>query len=159
VSVVAWDGRTLAADRQSTNHGNRSEVQKLWRAANPLTALAVTGGIAEGLAMVEWYKAGADPASYPAFQNDSGRWTRLIVVTETELLEYEQPSTPIRWRRQDKRAWGSGRDYAIGAMAAGASAREAVEITNAHCTETGFGVSTFAFPATKGAKARLVKRS
>ena len=40
-------------------------------------------------------------------------------------------------------AFGCGGDIAIGAMAAGASAEEAVEIANIHHVECGLGVDVF----------------
>jgi len=40
-------------------------------------------------------------------------------------------------------AWGSGRDYAMGAMEMGADARRAVEVTNVHSTDCGFGVEAY----------------
>ena len=143
MSVVAWDGKTLAADRQSTNHGHKAICRKLWVVGD--SAIAVTGSIAEGLAMKAWFEAGADPAEYPGFQGDKERWCRLIVVTADALLEYEQPCTPVPWPRDKPMAWGSGRDFALGAMTAGADAIVAVEITNSLSTETGFGVDAWSF--------------
>ena len=40
-------------------------------------------------------------------------------------------------------AWGSGRDFAMGAMQVGVDAVEAVRVANRHCVSCGNGIDHF----------------
>lgn len=93
-----------------------------------------------GQIMANWYEAGADLEKYPICQRDKDDWSRLIVVKPRGLVVvYEQ--WPTGFHPEDKfLAFGSGRDYAMGAMAMGADARRAVEIASHFCTSCGMGV-------------------
>jgi hypothetical protein len=139
VSIVAWDGKVLAADKQATNSGMKILSTKLWNLTNGIT-LAVAGGLPSGLAMKEWFVAGADPAKWPASQGTDD-WARLIVFDGVGLHTYEQICVPIR-AMGDFEAWGSGRDFAMGAMAMGATAEKAVEIASSFSVDCGMGIDT-----------------
>jgi len=142
VSVVAWDGKTLAADRMAGNSGLCFAASKITRLDDG-TLLAITGTIGTAQAMIEWYRDGADPAKYPKWQEIKDKWSRLIVVApDAQVRCYEQFPfpTPLLQRTM---AWGAGQDFAMGAMAAGADARRAVEITIDLCDSCGLGVDAF----------------
>lgn len=142
MSTVAWDGKVLAADRQATNYDCAQPCSKIKRLKDG-TILAVTGGYAEGLLMMQWYEDGGKPFEYPKFQEDKDDWCRLIAVSPSgEIFEYERRPIGMRFP-SGPRAWGSGRDYALGAMAAGASAIQAVEIACRFDINSGCGVESF----------------
>lgn len=134
MSIVAWDGKTLASDRQATMAEMRRPVTKIWRLESG-ELVGITGLECGGREMAVWYENGADPAKYPPLQATPD-WVRLVVVTKRrKIIEYEQRPVPIEMRERFM-AWGSGRDYAMGAMAAGADALTAVKIAtrfNAFC--------------------------
>src|SRR6185503_13075151 len=138
MSIVVFDGKTLAADCLAVNSGLRMKVNKIFREPNG-TLLAFTGQLDAGLIMVKWFQDGADLACYPPFQAKED-WTRLIVVHPTgEVVVYEQH--PVGYREERSyAAWGCGRDFAMGALAMGADARRAVEITNELSEGCGFGI-------------------
>lgn len=98
------------------------------------------GGYENGLAVAKWYEDGADPDRWPDSQSDKNDWASLVVfkpdgsVIEFERLPIAQPVMETFF------AWGTGRELAIGAMAAGADAREAVCIVNRYSTTCGIGV-------------------
>lgn len=138
ISVVAWDGKTLAADKQATCAGLRFKTTKIRRLSTG-EVLAWTGGIEYGAMIAQWYELGADPEKWPKFQADKENWSRLIVATASGVRVYEQQ--PIAFVVEDEfQAWGAGRDFALGAMWMGASARQAVEITCRFSTDCGCGV-------------------
>lgn len=116
MTCVAWDGKVLAADRQSTCGEVRSLTCKIKSAHTSLgfVALAWTGTEASGLAMMEWYLAGADPAKFPESQKGED-WSRLIVATKDGAFFYETAPQAIKVL-EPYYAWGSGRDHALGAM-------------------------------------------
>lgn len=137
MTVIAWDGRTLAADRQATNAECRREVKKIYRLKSG--ELASFCGLEAGAReLLSWYEDGADPAKYPPLQATQD-WVRLIVVTRKGVFEYEQ--RPVKQPLKEKFfAWGSGRDFALGAMAAGATAKQAVLIASRYSVGCGMGV-------------------
>lgn len=139
MSVIAWDGTTLAADRQSTMADMRRVVRKIWRLKSGELA-GITGNEGIGLELVKWYESGADPTKYPPMQATAD-WGRLTVITLTGAMDYEQRPWPIKYREKFA-AWGSGRDYAIGAMAFGASAVQAVKIASRYNALCGLGIDT-----------------
>jgi len=145
MTVVAWDGKTLAVDQQGTNNGYKFKIEKLHLI--PGGAATFTGEVDKGLVLLDWYVKGADPAKYPAFQATDA-WSRLIVCLDTcDVLAFEQHPVSQDYSRLPFTAWGAGRDFAIGAMAQYADARRAVEIANEHSDSCGFGVSTWTRPA------------
>lgn len=142
MSVVAWDGKTLAADRQCTNAGMRYVCTKMRQLSNGVV-LAVTGCMDSGLMMMRWFEEGADRDNWPDPQTDKEHWSRLIVLYPNgDLWQYERCPVPERIIAAPL-AWGAGQDYAMGAMAMGADARRAVEIANTYCEGCGFGVEAF----------------
>lgn len=138
MSVVVWDGTSLAADRQSIINDMRSTASKICRLPGALGAWV--GTHSQGLLLIDWYRDGADPAQWPAFQKDKEEWTRLIIVNNKGLV-WEYECEPVKILLEDPyMAWGSGAQYAMGALAMGASAKQAVEIANRFCVTCGVGV-------------------
>ena len=140
MTVIAWDGKTLAADRQMTWNDMRTTVCKIQRMPNG-EVIGATGDSAKALGMLQWYERGAKPEAWPEWQTAED-YARLIVARPGKRLVYfdwipvEQPIfDPFM-------AFGSGRDYAMAAMAMGADAVKAVEITNQFCASTGLGVDS-----------------
>lgn len=138
MSVVAWDGKTLAADCQVTSNGMRYLSKKIFKLENG-SLVAVVGAVAEGLEILDWFKRGARPEDFP---RDRERSAMLIVVESGQVRECS--GVPI-WIDvcEPFMAWGSGKEFAMGAMAMGASAREAVEVANRFCVSCGMGVESF----------------
>ena len=89
--------------------------------------------------MVTWYLNGADADKVPSVK-DEGRGC-LIVFTNGRCFTYVTAS-PHADECFAPDAWGSGYQYAIGAMKAGADARRAVEVAIDCDVETGGRVQT-----------------
>lgn len=143
MSVVAWDGKTLAADRQGTSGGNKTTVSKIAAVQGDkiLYAVAFVGLHTNGLRMMEWFAEGAEEEEFPAIENDGESLTSLIVASKKGLVVYEQCPTPILFR--DKlQAWGSGASVALGALAMGADAKKAVEIACKYNIYCGLGIDS-----------------
>lgn len=83
----------------------------------------------------DWILAGR-PVEKPSFKTDA---FSAIVVVNGETYQYNQGCIPHLIAKPYWAA-GSGADYALGAMAHGASAAEAVEIASALDINTGLGV-------------------
>jgi hypothetical protein len=145
MSVVAWDGKTLAADKQKTCAGHGAVCTKIRVTTGlmyPGHVVAWTGQEEIGHLLARWYEQGADPERWPSIQSDSEKWCRLIVLNGHGIFTYEQ--FPIAVREEAPfMAWGSGRDFALAALRLGHDARRAVELTNELSIDCGFGVDSF----------------
>lgn len=128
MTTIAWDGRSLAADRQSSYHCN--PVAKIEHNAYGL--VGASGDFDLGLAVMVWL-AGNGPK--PAIPSDA-TLTVLHVDHDGKARIYHNALVPIP-AGLPFFAIGSGRDYAMGAMAMGASAEEAVRIAARFDESTG----------------------
>lgn len=136
MTVIAWDGSTLAADRQVSCGDLRAEGRKLYRVGD--VGIAFAGDASRAEALLAWWKAGADPEKWPPFQRNDAQWVLMVIADANGCRYYENEPFPVA--AYGRRAFGQGREVAAGAMAAGADARRAVEIANAICSGCGFGV-------------------
>lgn len=146
MTTIAWDGRTLATDRQADVGGGKASMTKCSR-TDKGELLAFSGSAAHGLQMVDWYVRGADPDKFPPSQRGDD-WCRLVVVIpEGKLMAYERTPYPLRFGDR-KIAFGSGGDFARAAMHCGCDARQAVEVAACFDPHTGGGVDvlTLAVP-------------
>ena len=114
---------------------------KITRMADGAVA-AIVGDIGKGRVLLAWYDDGADPDKWPqALQTEEG-FSPLILADTQMLVEFENLAVPLVYPRSQKMAWGSGHQIALGAMAAGATAAEAVKIASQYDIYTGHGVDT-----------------
>ena len=143
MSVIAYDGKFVAADRMSIFNDHCREAGKLFLSKSGDAILGYTQYIENGIGLIEWFNNGADPDAWPSWQQSGDEWARLMVFPNYrppyffERLPYPQ-SVPDAFL-----AWGSGRDFALGALAMGADATKAVEIACKLCATCGMGIDTF----------------
>lgn len=136
MSIVAWDGKILAADRQASYNDTIHTVQKLWKLDNG-EVVAVVGSLANGLLVNEWYTNGAKKEEYPECQKEDN-WAKIIVVSKEGCFYYDDQRLPIRVI-DPFCAWGIGRDVALGVMEMGGDAIKAVEIASKYKDGCGRG--------------------
>lgn len=142
MTTVAWDGETLACDtRMVGSYIHQYEARKVFRANGALIAGA--GTYEDVLTFVDWYKRGADVESKPSLTDDS----TYLVIRDGEAWKcgpacrLHQVGAP--------HAIGSGCCEAMGAMLAGASAKQAVLIAMKLDQHTGGKVRTYRSPKEK----------
>lgn len=140
MSVIAWDGHTLAADCQGTCAGMRNRTHKIKSLPNG-DLLAWTGEQDKGLVLFKWYESGCDPKTWPDFQKGEN-WTRLIIIHGGKAFTLEQYPELIPVLDAFM-AWGAGADFAMGAMAMGADAAKAVKIASRFSVHCGMGIRAF----------------
>lgn len=134
MTTIAWDGKTLAADTLSTCSGIRSAYHaKIWREGRLLIGGA--GSRTVTLQFRDWVRTGMKGAC--PLTKDIGN---VFVVTPD--------GTGVMWCddgpfHMDNEPWalGSGEQFALGAMAAGKTAEEAVAIAALYDTCTGGDVT------------------
>jgi ATP-dependent protease HslVU (ClpYQ) peptidase subunit len=139
MTTIAWDGKTLAADKRLDLNGLVVSTTKIARHNNILIGAA--GYIASTQALINWIIKGANENDFPKSQSDDQRWCSNIVVIDNKIFAYEM--TPYPFEIHDKfYAIGSGRDYAISAMHFGKSAIEAVQFASIFNLGTGSEVDS-----------------
>ena len=139
MTVVVWDGSTLATDCAATDGRVKWQSTKAWRFEDKI--LSGVGPLQSILAMRDWYMDGADPGRFPVIQTSFP--CHFIVISRGQgLSRYESGPIPIIHGR-NQCAFGEGRDFAYGAMAMGASAGEAVDIANQFSVHCGHGKQVY----------------
>ena len=143
MSIIAWDGTTVAADKRACIADAAHTTTKLWQVhTTPTIFLGITGDESFGLSIKQWFLDGADPAKWPAFQITEN-WARLVVF-EQGKRPYTYERNPVKQVVEDPfMAWGTGREFALGALAMGATAKEAVEVACRFSIYCGNGVDVF----------------
>jgi hypothetical protein len=74
-------------------------------------------------------------------------WDGAILAADKQSMRGEIKQSVTKFS-----AWGSGSEFAIGAMEMGATAIQAVQATSKHCVSCGFGVDFFDTRELNGAK-------
>lgn len=126
MTTIAWDGKTLAADSMVTGNGMRiGRITKAYRVGRLLVGLAGTVGLAQ--AFLHWLAEGAkgDP---PSMKAEDGDAEVMVVLPDGRIATFDKYGRDQMASTQY--AIGSGGRFALGAMAAGADARRAVEIAS-----------------------------
>ena len=133
MTVIAWDGETLAADSAAPSEGTVYLVRKVRRRADG-ALVAILGDRASALALAEWHEAGAHPDLVPAFHEDAGGF---VLVTPSRRVFTCWSTMPgiLDEHEEELGAWGSGRDAALAALFSGRNAQEAVGIACRVCIE------------------------
>lgn len=133
MTVLACDGETVAADSMSTADDQKFRTLKPKLVRKSGILFGFFGAESGRHAMIDWYLNGAEPGELP--HGLGGAWHMVVfhkkkaVVYHKDLLygdDYEYPC-----------AFGSGAQFAQGALSAGATAVEAAKIACRHCTSCG----------------------
>ena len=140
MTVIAWDGTTLAADKQATICGNPYPVTKIYRVPGGLVAFS--GGGSHAMELLEWFRAGCVIDKYPKARSEDGSAGALFITSTGEIKLYSDTSPYTETIEQRYYARGAGRDYALAAMYLGKTAREAVEVACALEINCGMGIDT-----------------
>ena len=140
MTVIVWDGKTLATDCAATDGAAKWRTQKAWRWADEV--LSGAGPLQTILQMRDWYMGGALENKFPAAQLTPQFCHFVVLKPNVGLVRYERGLIPVE-HGYGKCAFGEGKDFAYGAMAMGAGAETAVIITNEHSVHCGLGVMTY----------------
>lgn len=136
MSTIVWDGATLAADKQATECGFRQTVTKI-RRLNDGGLAGICGTLDAGILAIAYIEGGETPSWL-----DKDDWpTILLIRPDKTIWRYEKYLTPFQVE-DSFMACGSGRDYALAALACGKDAVEAVAIAARFDTSTGMGIDS-----------------
>ena len=143
MTTIAYDGVTLAADKQGTIDGQAFPITKIAKVKNEAGTFLVgfCGDIGDGQAFIRYVKRG--------FKNEPtyNDFTGVVITKDGEV--HLHGDTNVCVFKADQFAVGSGGRYAQGAMAFGATAVEAVLVASDLDTMSGLGVDQVSFSKIK----------
>ena len=135
MTTIAWDGKTLAADRRVSGCGGILITCKIIRAPDG-RLIGVSGRASACEALRQWMLTKSGDPPVPLRDEAWG-----------DIIEIEPDGAVYFWGEwgrflvlNDEVAIGSGQQFARAAMACGKSAAEAVEIAALFDEQTGDGV-------------------
>ena len=139
MTAIAWDGKTLAADKQTSWGDLKYRTTKIRKQPDG-TLVAVAGQVTIAAQMADYLLHRDDPGgrTWPEKSDDYG-WV-IFVSPEGVVTWYTSERPYPHHVEQQFMAWGSAREIAMGALAAGASAERALEICIELSPGCGFGV-------------------
>lgn len=144
MTTVAYKDGVLAADRAISANGHIGATRKVNRRKSDGALIGWCGTVSVCQKWAEWFLAG-ERGTAPGLGSDDESASQVIVVRPDGSVEqydrygravYDAPYYAI----------GSGTDYALGAMAFGATARQAVAAAMKHDHMTGSGVQYVFLP-------------
>jgi hypothetical protein len=155
MTVIVWDGKSLTTDKQATQSDLMRTVTKSRIIRGHLCAVAGDWDLAQE--MFVWFERGAKPDEVPPFFRSKEDWVAFVAITpDKRVLKFERSPYPMDFTETvENDGWfvfGSGRDFAVGALAMGASPEEAVRIASKYCTTCGNGVDVLHLPKKRRAK-------
>lgn len=155
MTVIVWDGKSLTTDKQATQSDLMRTVTKSRIIRGHLCAVAGDWDLAQE--MFVWFERGAKPDEVPPFFRSKEDWVAFVAITpDKRVLKFERSPYPMDFTETvEKDGWfvfGAGRDFAVGALAMGASPEEAVRIASKYCTTCGNGVDVLHLPKKRRAK-------
>jgi ATP-dependent protease HslVU (ClpYQ) peptidase subunit len=123
MTTIAFDGKTLAADSQSTTGSTRGRAVKIAKSADGFV-VAGAGEFAVVKQWIRWVLDGRPAERQPELADEA---TVIVLEPRGRAVMFSgsavsQPLPRKQW------AIGSGSDFALGAMAMGADARTAVKV-------------------------------
>jgi hypothetical protein len=146
MTVIAWDGTTLASDREAGDSWIKcNSVSKIMRVRGYLIGTAGPAAMCSEIAA--WFAAGAETATFHETLRKSD--TMLTIGADGTIKVFQNTPYPIIYRGGDvvgnRFAIGAGKEAAMAVMLAGNGARRAVEIACLVCAGCGNGVDTLEF--------------
>jgi hypothetical protein len=139
MTTIAWDGKTLAADRMMVAGGLKLTARKLFDCGAHV--YGGSGSAAEVTEIAEWIRSGADPAKAPAFE-ESSHYGLVVRRTDAAIFYVMGKKVQLIATFDKHAAAGCGQDLAIAAMATGKSAVRAVNFAARFNAFTGLGVDS-----------------
>jgi ATP-dependent protease HslVU (ClpYQ) peptidase subunit len=138
VTVLAWDGRTLAADTAVSDGegGTKTRFSRKLRRTGDGRLIGGAGDVGPMIELMDWLESGTDDV----LPKIKGSAECIVVMPDRTVAVYETSGIPIDVD-EPVAAIGSGADLALGALLAGASAVRACEIAIERDPHCGFDVA------------------
>lgn len=149
---IAADGlRCFGSERSSTDAKKITIIGRH-------TIYAYAGLSAMQGPIIAWFEAGHDPKDVPQFRSaDYAHGWHLLVIKKDGSMFSVSHEAPYPLEASAPFTLGSGADYAMGALHAGASARQAVEIAAKLDVHTGGTIQVVSIAETFMRKTHMVR--
>lgn len=147
MTTIAWDGKTMAADGCSWSASTRRRVRKVFKvkASDGRTFLvAFCGNGAFAMAVLDWMRGKSEKPKHSDFGVDPENQFALVVDEKHRIWNLTANLNYLRYHEK-KFAMGGGQDFAWGALEAGATAKQAVQIAMKRSDFAGVGVDCITF--------------
>lgn len=147
MTTIAWDGKTLAGDRCSWSGPTRRHVRKVFRIKAKDGNDFLVGFCGDGafaLAVLAWMRGDGDKPSYHAFGVHPDTQCAMVIDKDRVVWGLGGALTYYRFD-ESMMAMGGGQEVAWGALEAGATAQQAIEIAIKRSDHAGFGVDCVSF--------------
>lgn len=147
MTTIAFDGKTLAADRGAWSGGFHQAAKKVHRITAPdgrKYLVAQMGNAAFAADVLRWMRGGPHPG--PCLDADKN--TDCAVVVDEQRRVWRLSADRLTYREATGRlhSAGAGQEIAMGALMAGAGAIKAVNITMLVSDYAARGVDWVRFP-------------
>lgn len=141
MTVIAWDGTTLAADKRMCIGSHHMTTTKIFR--RPECLIAFSGAAKNIGALLVWVDGGKVVAEFPKIKDDE-QTIMALIYRDGRIENFD--SGPFAIMIEDhQHAMGSGRDYARAAMYLGETAREACIVACQFDEACGNGIDVLSF--------------
>lgn len=137
MTTIAWDGKTLAADKQATWNDVARATTKIRRAKNG-ELLGFSGSALMQEPWFDWVENGGD---FPEPPKDCGG-NMLRIHLDGSFTLYCGDKYGTTYDAGQTFAIGSGADFALAAMEMGKTAKQAVKLACKIDLNSGLGVDT-----------------
>lgn len=127
MTVICWDGRYVTADSQGKCGGRKINMREPKVVERNGVIYATTGFWGLLPAWIDWHLAGANPKETPVHGHTDNDVGSFVVIMDGRRFVYSM-IIPYPIEEFPPVAFGSGQEFAMGAMLAGADARRAAEI-------------------------------
>jgi hypothetical protein len=142
MTVIAWDGKTLAADRMVVMGGSKRSATKIHKIGEDL--FGTSGCMPIGVARIDWVRSGMNPDTFPRSSGDD-EWGQMLRITpDGRVMLYNLNGIPMEFDKKPF-AIGCGADFALAVMHLGCVAAHAVQVACDLNSECGMGIDTLEF--------------
>lgn len=121
MSILVWDGKLLASDSHANDGVTSFPLEKIWR-TDKNELIGGVGGVNDVNYMREWWLAGARVSEFPKVTSQN---EFIVISKDRGVIRYKDRPLALL-HGHTKCAFGTGRQFAYGALFAGASAEFAV---------------------------------
>jgi hypothetical protein len=142
MTILVWDGKTLAADKRLNRGDNVAGVVTKIKKLENGKLLGYCGASAFQEAAFDWVERGANPERYPK-PIDTEDYIGILVINTDKSIQYFEANRPYPiCVENDKFSFGAAGDIGDALMMVGIDARECVEIASRVLGYCGNGIDT-----------------
>lgn len=147
MTTLAWDGKTLAADRCTWSGPARRATRKVFKVTAPDGRKYLIGFCGDGsfaIAVLDWMNGKADRPKHSDFGVNPENQFALVIDEQHRVWNLTANLNYLPYREKIF-AMGGGQEFAWGALEAGATAKQAVTIAIKRSDYAGMGVDCISF--------------